>query len=382
MAQQSTKLVLGITAPQSVDLLSGQLSYFRSQGYRVHLLAPETAQVLEFCAREHATLLPIDIKRNLNPFADLRTLIQVYFILKRVRPQVLNLGTPKVSLLGMIAGSMSGVPVRIYTCRGLRFEHERGVFRRLLKGMERMIGRCAHKVVCISPSIKQLAQQEKLFKADKMVCIGKGSSNGINLARFNPAQIQYKDRRALKHTYGLDDYFIFGYVGRLVDRKGVQELYEAFDQFYKDNQAIRLLVVGRPYWDQIRDKSLITRFEQHPGIIMTGLQPPESIPGYLSVMDVFVLPAWWEGFGNVLIQAAAMGVPVISTLATGCRDAVADQFNGVLIASHSAPALESAMRTFADDPLLLERYGQNGILWSKNFTPEIIWKGLHQLYTE
>src|SRR5690606_26794966 len=116
-------------------------------------------------------------------------------------------------------------------------------------------------------SIRQLSEQQRLFASEKMVCIGKGSSNGIDLDRFNPARLQQKDRSALKHTYGLDDYFIFGYVGRLVDRKGIAELYEAFDGFYSDNPAIRLLVVGRPYWDQIRDKTLIQRFQQHPGII-------------------------------------------------------------------------------------------------------------------
>src|SRR3546814_840752 len=140
------------------------------------------------------------------------------------------------------------------------------------------------------------------------------------------------------------------------------------------------MMVGRPYWEQIRNRSIIEKYNTHPGIIMVGLQPPETIPLFLSVFDAFVLPAWWEGFGNVLIQAAAMDVPIISTRSTGCMDAVADGFNGKLVDPRSPEKFEAVMRSFFDHRDKTKKYGQNGRIWAQNFKPEIIWKGLEHVY--
>ena len=99
-------------------------------------------------------------------------------------------------------------------------------------------------------------------------------------------------------------------------------------------------------------------------------------------MQVFVLPAYWEGFGNVLIQAAAMGVPVISTYSTGCKDAVKDNFNGELVNIGNIEDLTSVMLKFSKDFDLLKKYSENGVKWSENFSQELIWSGLHNLYQE
>ena len=97
-------------------------------------------------------------------------------------------------------------------------------------------------------------------------------------------------------------------------------------------------------------------------------------------MDVFVLPAWWEGFGNVLVQAAAMEVPVISTTGTGSRDAVNDGFNGILVPIKNKDLLEKEMLYLYENPQERKRLGLNGVVWSKNFDKNIIWKGMDKLY--
>src|SRR5690606_9989539 len=171
----------------------------------------------------------------------------------------------------------------------------------------------------------------KIFPMHKTRLIAKGSSNGVDLTMFNRGGIDHSRQAALAQEYGLGGKFVFGFVGRIVDRKGIAEMYDAFVEVYNSSPDARLLIVGRPFWDQIRDRAVVDRLNEHPGIIMAGFQKIETIPYFLSVMDVFVLPAHWEGFGNVLIQAAAMGVPIIATDVTGCKDAVKDEFNGVLV---------------------------------------------------
>ena len=108
----------------------------------------------------------------------------------------------------------------------------------------------------------------------------------------------------------------------------------------------------------------------------------DEVPLFLSVMDVFVLPAWWEGFGNVVVQAAAMGIAVISTFGTGTRDAVSDGYNGILVPVKDIASLTDAMAALYLDSERRLLLGNNGIEWAKNFENEIIWKGMLEIYRE
>ncbi len=373
------KLVIGITAPQSEYLLRGQLAYF-SKEYEVYLLAPDVDRIKVLCKKEGAKHLPISIKREISLWADLLTLFSILRIFIKLKPDIVNLGTPKVSLLGMIAAKITRVPLRIYTCRGFRYEHEKGRLKILLIKIEKFIALSAHHIICISSSVQSIGVNDKIFNVQKSSVIAKGSSNGVDLSLFNPTTIKLEEKVALKKEYGIKDEFVIGYVGRLVDRKGIKELYEAFDLVYSNNKNIKLFVVGRIYADQIANWEVIDKFNNHPGILMAGLQPLEEIPLYLSAFNMFVLPAYWEGFGNVLIQASAMGLPILATNVTGCKDAVKDGYSGKLIKAKSVNKLKEGLEEFISSKKEVEQYGTNGIQWAQNFKPEIIWEGMSNLF--
>lgn len=373
------KLIIGITAPQSTLLMYGQLQYFASKGYDVYLLAPQNKQTIDFCEKEGAVLLPISIRREISLIHDLFTLIQIIKIFHNVKPDIVNLGTPKVSLLGMIAAKVTSVKNRIYTCRGFRFEHERGFFKKILIFMERITAKNAHKVLCISASVKDLGIENNIFSSEKSVVIHKGSSNGIDLNLFNRKNVNLEKLLELKQHYNIKNKFVFGFLGRIVERKGFSELIEAFDMIYQKDKNVILLVVGRPYYDQI-DRRVVEKANNHPGIKMVGLVGFEETPYYYSLMDLFVLPAYWEGFGNVLPQAAALGLPIITTNVTGCKDAVSNNYNATLIPPKDVDHLYKTMIAIKNDPELMSKYSKNGLLWANNFKPEIIWTGMRDMY--
>jgi glycosyltransferase involved in cell wall biosynthesis len=312
---------------------------------------------------------------------DLKTLWKIYKIFKNVKPDIVNLGTPKVSLLGMLAAFAVGVPKRIYTCRGFRFEHEKGNKRKVLIAMEKITSFFSHKVICISNSVENLGLKHQIFKKNKSIVIHRGSSNGVNLSLFNPNDLNYQNvKNELQQKYNLENKLVFGFLGRIVDRKGINELFEVFCEMYKTNESLRLLLVGPFEMSQIEDKSLIEKINNHPAIINYGRVKQEDVPGYILAMNVFVLPAWWEGFGNVLVQAAAMGIPVISTTGTGTIDAVSDGVNGILIPVKDKIKLHEAMVKLGEDETLRQQFGKNGLNWAKNFNREIIWQELHKIY--
>lgn len=379
---KSIKLITGITAEGSVNLMIGQLKFMKDQGYETYLLSPYSERSAEYCKNEGCKHLVVPLEREIRPLSDLINLFRIISIFLKVKPDIINLGTPKVSLLGMIAGRLCGIKTRIYTCRGFRFEHETGFKRKLLVLMEKITANLAHQVVCISPSVREFGVKKKIFSTKKVVVINKGSSNGVDLNLFNKERYDLEYLVKTRNVLGLSDKFIFGFVGRVVDRKGINELFSAFSMLYEKNHNIALLIVGPIEEEQLNDKSIISKLEEHPGIFLVGKKNQNEIPLYLAIQDAFVLPAWWEGFGNVLIQAAAMGIPVISTYGTGTRDAVNENYNGLLVAVKDENALHNAMLNLYEDNLYAKKLGVNGVAWAENFKRELIWQEMDKLYKQ
>lgn len=372
------KLIVGITAPLSVILIKGQLKYFSDLGYTVYLLAPETSDTIKFCKEEDSILLPVDIKREINIIADIKALYIIWRYVRKVKPDIVNIGTPKMGLLGAIAAWLCRVPKVFYTCRGFRFEHESGILKALLKVLDKFAISKAHKVICISDSIYKLGLEEKVFTADKGLVLGKGSSNGIDLSFYNPQSYSQERLEEMKKKLNIQDKFVYGFVGRIIDRKGINELYNTFCKIRAHDPTIHLIIVGKANLEQVEDSSLMNKLENDKDVTLTGYI--YNVNDYMAIMDVFVLPAWWEGFGNALIQAAAMGLPIISCDVTGCRDAVKKNYNGILIPPKDEASLYQAMNMLKEDNLERKRLGENGRKWAKGFDSETIWKGLRDLY--
>lgn len=374
------KLVVGITIPASYGLLKGQLKYFSEHGYDAYLLTQHDGQSLAYCNREACKPLNVTIAREISLWQDIKTLIELIRLFKKERPDIVNAGTPKMGLLGMMAAWLCRVPNRIYTCRGFRYEHEHGILKKILMFCEKVSGACAQKIICISPSVKTLGVKDGLFKESKCVVINKGSSNGIDPDYFSQDNVKEAETQALRQKYGLEGKFVYGFLGRIIDRKGIKEMFEAFSRIYENDDDVRLFVVGP--WDdkQISDKSLHDRMLKHSGVVLPGRT--DEVPLFLSVMDVFLLPAWWEGFGNVVVQAADMGIPVIGSTGTGVCDAVCDGFNGINVPPKDVEALIEAMLKLKDNDDFRNMLANNGPIWGQNFKSEIIWEGMEQLYRE
>ena len=372
------KLIVGITAPQSIGLLKGQLKYFSTHGYDACLLTQHDERSSNYCIEEGCRKLDVNIERNISIKKDWKTLFLLIKIFRHEKPDIVNMGTPKMGLLGMLAAWLCRVPNRIYTCRGFRYEHETGKLKKILMACEWISAACANTIICISPSVKALGVKDKLFNEKKCVVINKGSSNGIDPEQFSPSKVSRHDTNALKDKYGLQGKFVYGFLGRVVDRKGINELFEAFCSIYDEDQNVRLFVVGPWEMEQVKNKNLMTKMQNHPGVVVTGKTFDVAL--HFSVMDVFVLPAWWEGFGNVVVQAADMGLAVIGSTGTGVCDAVSDGFNGVQVPIRNVAKLTEAMRLIKTDQELREKLATNGPIWGQNFKPEIIWEGMDKLY--
>jgi glycosyltransferase involved in cell wall biosynthesis len=330
-------IVVGITSSQTCLNLTGRLSALREAGFRVTLMS-SPGDLLDRTARlEGAEAVAVPIKRTIAPWADLVSLVRLWWLLMVLQPDITEFSTPKAGLLGSIASLLAGVPRRVYMVRGLKLESTSGLKRRILLATERVAAGCSQVVLCNSESMRDEALSLGIASATKLKVLGEGSSNGVDLARFSPGPSDIRERLGIPVVAP-----VVGFVGRLTRDKGVPELVEAFDAILKRVPEAHLLLVG--WFDAAEDalnQSVRKRIENHPRIHCTGYTA-DTAP-YYRAMDAMVLPTWREGFPNAVLEAAATGIPVVTTLCTGSRDSVVPEVTGLLIPPGYPEAISEAV---------------------------------------
>jgi glycosyltransferase involved in cell wall biosynthesis len=329
----------------------------RQAGFRVTLVSSPGELLESTAASEGAEPVGVPMHRGIAPLADMVSLLRLWRLLGRLKPDLVEFSTPKAGLLGTLAAKLRGVPRRVYMLRGLRLETSTGFKRHVLLAAERLASACAHVVLCNSESLRAEALALGVASVAKLHLLGEGSSNGVDMGRFAPGPSEVRKRLGLPR-----DAPVVGYVGRLTRDKGLPELLEAFAAILREEPATRLLLVG--WFDASEDalsNELRARIESQPHIHCTGFV--ESTAPYYRAMDLLVLPTWREGFPNVVLEAQATGIPVVTTVSTGSRDSVVPEVTGLLIPPGYPEAIREAVLKLLRDPKRRRRMGRAARIW-------------------
>lgn len=328
------RLVLGVTSADSLVLITGLPDRLAQAGWSVHLVADDE-QRLQDVANDGVAVHAIAMRREPSPLHDLRSLVSWLRLMYRLRPGVVFVGTPKAGLLGTVAAMITRVPNRIYHLRGLRLETTTGLRRRVFAALERLTMRLSTSVVAVSPSLKRRVVELRLVSERKVVVLGQGSSNGVDLVRFAPGPSDPVLRETLGLQLGVP---VVGFVGRVTKDKGGAELASASAQLARRGIEHQLLIVG-----PVEQDDAMRDFSHRAGarVVCTG-RVDDTAP-YYRLMSVFCLPTHREGFPNVVLEAAASGVPVVTTDATGAVDSVIADATGYLCRAGDAGSLAHAL---------------------------------------
>ena len=337
-------------------LLNRQIWHIADAGIDLTLVSSPDAE-LELFHTVPVRCYPIPMAREPAPLRDLRSLIVLTRFLQRERFDIVHSSTPKAGLLTALAGFLARVPIRIHTFTGQPWMSMRGIVRRLIRAFDFVIGRLDTHLYADSHSQRDFLIAEGLIPADKIRVLGDGSISGVDLQRYDLSRLAgaRAERRAQLGIAATATVIIF--LGRVNRDKGIVELVDAFQILCAQHADVHLVLVGplEPEHDPLPAQTL-EKISVDPSIHVVGFQAkPEE---YLALADIFCLPSYREGFGSVVIEAGALGLPSVVTRVTGLTDAVVDGETGLIVPPKDVPGLAQALTRLIESPDLRRRMGQ------------------------
>lgn len=346
-----------------------------SQRYRVTIALNGSSDQLRPELR-HIPLVTIPIARPIAPIRDFLALAALWRLLRRERFDIVHSISPKAGLIAMVAGRLARVPIRIHWFTGQVWATRRGLMRTLIKSMDCVTARCATHLLADSRSQAEFLVAEGVAKRNRIKVLAAGSVCGVDLSRFRPDP---KARSKVRVEHDLPgDAVVALFIGRVTRDKGIGELATAFLGAAKACPKLHLVVVG-PDEDGMETAARATLAPVIDRLRWIGFTAkPEE---FMAAADFFVLPSYREGFGSVVIEAAACGIPSIGSDIYGVRDAIADGETGLLVRVGSAEDLQAAMKQLALDERGRQAMGERALgRVALHFRQEMLVDALQEYY--
>ncbi len=309
---------------------------------------------------EYVHFYPVHMSRGIYLINSVEAVKHISRILKEQRFDIVQYSTPNAAFYTSLAAYRCRIPVRLYCQWGIRYMGFGGFRRLIFKAVEKVICRLSTKIEAESHNIKNFAIQEGLYPDSKCCVVWNGSASGVDLTKFDVSK-KTEWRAEKRELFAItDDTLLIVFCARITGDKGINELLGAFFDIRKQKDNIKLAIVGGV--DDLTpdvDKERMERARQSADVFMPGAV--DDVEKYFAAADIFVSPSYREGFGLVVIEASAMGLPVIVTDVPGQIDAVIPEGTGITCKVRDTVDLEKAMTRMIDDRELQEKLGTGGI---------------------
>lgn len=370
------RLALVVTDVYAFNVLSrGQLEYFRDLGIAMDLYCNGSeAQLTELRRREVGRVIRIPFRREPSPIRDLFALAILTRHLLARRYDAVVCSTPKAMFLGSIAAALTLQRRRLSFVRGRAYENKTGFVRKLFLGMDKISFALSQEVIFISKSLLEAFAEDGLKLTDKGRVLEHGSSNGVDLYKFRV--LGDHEIGEMRASLGVSETsFVIVIPGRIVPDKGVGEALDLIDRL-GDRHDLRWYFIGWPESDE-----LTARIEERAGQGVTHLDHTKRLEDWLGIADLAFLPTHREGFGNVSIEAAACGVPVLGFDVVGIRDNIIPAVTGALVPFGDLVACERFIRSAVEDRKSYRARYADARRWvAERFEASAVWRNYARAY--
>ncbi len=315
-----------------------QLKYLSRNGFDVTVVcSPDDTLAKDL--GEEIRYYPIDIPRGISMKGSVDAISSLIRFFKKEKFDIVQYSTPNAALYASIAARAAGIKVRNYHLMGFRYLGAKGIGREILKVIEIITCANSTSIECVSKSNLKLGIKEKIFPHKKATVVWNGSTGGVDLNRFDfYMREEWRKQIRKENGYQASD-FVYGFVGRVTRDKGINELLAAFMRL--DNGS-KLFVIGDMENKDTLNQDLLNKAMKNPNIKFH--ESVSDIERYYAALDVLVLPSYREGFGNVVIEAAAVGTPAVISNIPGPIDAIEEGKTAVVVETKSVKSLWNGMK--------------------------------------
>jgi glycosyltransferase involved in cell wall biosynthesis len=323
--------------------------------------------------------IDIDINRKTNLLADIKALFNLCIIIFKYKPHIIHSIMPKAGFLASLAGVICRVPVRLHTFTGQTWVAKKGFARYIYYFFDVVVNKL--NTECLTDSFSQsifLAENHITNSGRPLHVLSKGSLSGVEISRFN-FELNYENRITLRESLGINtDEFVFSFIARKTQAKGALDMLNAFSLISSFYPKTRLLFIG-PDEDGKIKKLQLSNPQLFNKVIEIG--HVDNHEEYLAITDVLCLPSYREGFGSIVIDAAAMRVPAIGSRIPGLTDSIVENVTGLLFREGNIDEFVKKMILFIENPGLQLELGVN----AKNrvdefFTADKLYFSLKEFY--
>lgn len=322
----------------------------------------------------------IDLNRKISFVADFVSLIKLISFLWSYKPDIVHSIMPKAGLLAALAGIVSFTPVRVHTFTGQVWVGNKSVFKWFFYLFDWLINKLNTICLTDSPSQSKFLFDFGISHHGKpLPVLGSGSLSGVDLSRFNADKMAHNKAQLLKTLDIKDDHFVFAFIARKTREKGAFDVLHAFSRLVKRYPNCLLLFVGPDESGGELEALSLNEPALFQQVISIG--QVDNHEAYLAIADVLCLPSYREGFGTIVIDAAAMGIPTIGSDIVGLVDSIDNHNTGLLFPVGDVKALAESMKSFLDNSEQLEAMGttaKNRV--EKFFSADILYDELKKLY--
>lgn len=326
----------------------------------------------------------IDINRKVSIGADLVALAKLCHFFLKYKPDIVHSVMHKAALLAAVAGFITRVPVRINTFTSQYWATKHGLSRAIYYGSDWLINFLNTLCLTDSPSQSEFLRQHGISdpSGGPLPVLLKGSLSGVDLDRFNSILLRDKGEELRKALKLERDKCVFLFLARKTRNKGAIDVLEAFSSVRVACPNSRLLYVGP---DESEGELDLLR-DSRPDLFEHVVEVDRAVNDhevYLAASDVLCLPSYMEGFGSVVIEAAAMRVPTIGSNIPGLVDSIEDGATGALVPAGDVEALSNKMIDFVKNPGKYEGMrhlaGQRA---EKYFSADMLYAALKDCYVK
>lgn len=299
----------------------------------------------------------INFPRGINLIGSIKSILQLRAFFRKEQFDLVQYSTPNASFYAALAAKSANIPVRLYGQWGMVFITQKGWKQRVFKTMEHLICHYSTHIQPDSHGNLNFCREIGLYDETKSCVIWNGSAKGLNLKSYDLSK-KPEYAKEIKQRYNLKEAPVIGFVGRLGQEKGCNELILAFQLLTQHIPDLKLLFVGPLEKEDTIQPELLDYFYRCENIIKTGRV--KDVEKHMAAMDIFILPSYREGFGMSVIEASAMAVPVIVTEYPGPSSAVEDGVTGYTVKVGSVEDIVTRVSELLSNPTTALQMGLNG----------------------